>query len=564
MRHSHSRRDLLKVLGMAGAGAGLATQAPVQDLVNLMLKDSLKKAHAAGAFVDTKYLLVALHGSPPRWIFDQFLKTRPGENITANPAAHNRYVTGGGQYTQTSYDTIAHPSGVLVPPLWGTTVPAAGGGVRPMASLLNHMLTVRGYGTGIDGHTANGAKQSNPLPAAGSVSGHMADNSSTLFKAAQFFGFGPYSGYSSRKGTSLTSIQYGGNEANHITRLLNPFGARVDSAASTSLREKYKNEIDRAQGALKEISRKDNFDSGVIAVDHTQALQKIKEGVASLDARWPALLAKYVDLIRRSYLGRSSAGFDDLPVVNTTNGGGGIDHPSAVNVDQGAFFAAVNADIRPWFDQADFTPTAAGFALAEFILTEDLVSAYELYYYPPTNLRVATAANGILTSSLIYDQHNTGVQNGVFMNACLFRALSSCLLELTDQLKAKNIFDKTVIHVTQDFGRLPRNTGGGSDHGFDAMISSLITGKRTSGPMVLGNVLASGTNGTFGAPYDMCFGYKAPTNVDGVSTMLTPAHVTSTLAVLLGLPHNPWGNVAAPLVALNGGAIVAKADAVLV
>lgn len=555
--------------GAAGLG-WLATQPPVAGMIDLILKDTVRTAHASSNFVDSKYLLVALHGAPNRWIFDQFLQTRHDQSVVPTPGVHTSFVSSHGAYRDSEYRLIDHAGRMLVPPLWGSQVPAANGGTRPMNELLKHMITVRGYGTGIDGHPTNGAAQTNPVPSAGSISGHLADHSSTLFKAVQFVNFGTFSGFSSLNGSSVVQVRPELPSSNYAAQVLQPFGAREDAVSATALRDRYAAYIDQSQHILKRAVQREQADFAAVAKSHEQALQKIKAGIPALKDTWAGLYNKYHSLLQRAFSDRTVPGFSDQPVPTGPVPAEGFNKWTFFRDNGDPLVPTEGQDMRDWVNQADLGWMAAGFALAEFVLTQNLVSAFELFPFHPLNLELNVArspagAQGPVRSLFVYDQHLTGSMAAIFLNACLYRAIAAGLLELIDRLNDKNMFDRTVIHFTQDFGRSPRSDGTGSDHNFNGMISSLITGKQNSGPVVLGNVLSHGSQGAFDPNvYSGTFGYRAPTSVSGQTVLLTPAHVASTIAVLLGLPFNPWGNVAAPLVSAGSSGIHPLAGAEIV
>ena len=542
---------------------------PVERLVAAIVKEALNgTAHAeqpAG-----NYILMAMGGAPPRWIFDQMLNPG-GEAINPSPMAATKYTIGAdGRVSGASYQTINY-KGAHVSALFGTNVGTPGGGTRPFSDLLDNMIVVRGYGTGADGHPTNLAKQTFPLGTAGSLSGNVADQSTALFKAIQFPNFGGGSGYFSLKGTGLTVPYYSGPSTNYLTQLLKPFGGRGETPSITRVRDRYQDLIASAKTVLAGDMTWHRSEFSSVSTDHEQALAKIKSGISGLTDAWPGLYSKYVSILEYAFKDRATPGYTANPIVPTGDTGT-IESPWAVFADQGISIAAPGQDIRDWCNAPEVGGIAATFALCEFVMTQGFCNAYEMSIVQPTNLALSLIRTGdtlfaspqAVKSSLVYDQHGTGIMTGVYLNSCLFRALGGATLELIAQLKAKSMFDRTVIHWTQEFGRLPRNSGAGADHGFDGMISSLITGRHTSGPMVLGNILANGTRGNFPEGYSGCFGYKSATEVNGKPVYMTPAHVASTLSLLLNLPENPWQNVAEPLIAIEGGAVRRAASAKVV
>jgi hypothetical protein len=573
---NNSRRKFLKNAGSAAGGAVLAAHLPpVEKLVQLILRDTLSKAHADSG--TSKYIYVDLYGAPPRWVFDQFLESKTGQSIDPSPMAATNYVSSAGSVTGTEYRTTPY-KGVPVGPIWNTQV-ATSSGTAPLSNLLDNMIVIRGYGSGIDGHPSNSVRQTRPLPGLGSVTGYVADSSSTLFKAIQFPAagvVGTISGFASILGTGETVLYPQPNHPNYVDQLLSAFGSRAETAPINALRDQYSALINSAQNVLSTAEQSDHPDFGPVAVDQRAAIQKIKDGVSGLDADWNSLYTKYLNIANASFFG-TAPGFNDnqitVPADVGYTGNDNADSPWTVHADIGRLWPTAGQDVRNWVNPntLDLSSWAATFALAEYVVVHNYVSAYELYVAQPAPVTFAinhpAGVNSPYSTPLLFDQHFMGLMPGLFLTACTFRALGACLLELVNVLKAKGLFSNTVIHMAGEFGRLPRNTKGGSDHAFDGMVSSILTGLQTTGPLVLGNILYqfSPTDPLYQAGYTGTFGYKAPTTVAGQSgILLTPVHVASTLASLLKLPVNPWINFAAPLVTVGANSVSAQCSAEVV
>lgn len=568
-----SRRKFLLGSTASLAGGWAAAQLPpVEKLIHLLLRETLQSASAVAETTNMKYVQVHLSGAPGRWVFDQFLQTKPGQSVSVPLLASTNFVSSNGQYQSLEYRTINY-NGVLVPPIWGTQVAGGGGGNRALSDLLKHMIVFRGYGTGIDGHPSNSAKQTNPVPGAGSLDGHVADLSSSLFKAMQYPSFSTSSGYSSPNGTGLSVVSCNGATQNCISQVLYSFGARSGTDAINALRDKYSELINNAQATLGGLANADHSDFSSVTMDQQQALKKIKAGVDGLDAQWSTLYSKYLNIFQTTFRDRTSAGFNDQPIVTEMDDGHSADSIwSIMAPDASTLYPAPGQDIRDWVINADLNYSASTFALAEYVLVNNLVSAFDLLMFDIPNLSgmFTRSSTGSITSPTqmscnhSFDQHYTGAMTVVYLNSCLMRSIGAALLELISQLQGAGQFNNTVIHLTQDFGRSPRKTSGGADHNVNGMIGSVFSGLVNNGPLVLGNIVKNGTQGFLSSNYPGTFGYQAPTNVSGSMVNLTPAHVTSSIAVLLGLPTNPWGNVAAPLISVGNGGVTANASAEIV
>jgi hypothetical protein len=542
----------LRVVGTA-TPAALVTQA--------VIKRAFAQADAGIHFVDVNYLALMTAGGIPRWHFDQFLKIRDSETMTGNPMIVTRFTGSGG----TEYATTNH-QGVLAPYLWGTSVFNGAGAKRPLTDVLQHMIAFRGYGTGVDGHSSNCARQLAPIPGAGSLTGTFADVSAKTFKALQLpAGQSSLTGYRSSRGTGLTTVTgYGATDS--FQDLLRPFDKRDDTKNLVLTRAKYKQYTSEAARIMKAGSYGTISGTDPLRVDHESALKLLDAGLESLGANWTEIFNRYVKLISDTMKDRTVPGISDAAVVTQDNG-------TSLETDFSLQFPDLNTfptpglDLRDVFNAVNVDNLARVFAISEFLFTNGLGGSIEATQLAPENLQLSISraiiggvntpnAPTLKTSSFAFDQHSVGAKSGLYMNTCYFRGLAAGIGELVDKLKAKNVFGNTVIHCTGEFSRTPRESGGGSDHGFDAMSASVFTGRHTGAPVVVGNILQSGSAGGVGANYSGTFGYKAPTKI-GVSPaeFLTPANVASSIVSMMKLPENPFGTAAPPLVSVVGNQV---------
>lgn len=551
-----SRRDFLLKSSLAiGSGVLASRLPPVEKLVSIMSQNFLKKAIAANDSPLVNYVSINLYGAPARWCFDQMLQTKDGQNILPNPMVATRLVENGATYTDARYSVVDF-KGVKVPWLWSTQVASAKGGSRPLNDLLKHMIVFRGYGTNVDGHPSNFAKQTNPVSGAGSVGAHVADHSAKIFRALQFPPLFSASGFSSIKGTGLSVLFQGAAKTNYAATLMQPFTSRTESKVVETLRKRYSNFVDEAQDQIRHLTSQQIQGLNPLNIDFDNSLKTLADGIQDLDNSWTTLYQKYEKLVMTTIKDRTVPGLSDLPVIATQNTVWQIDLGTGKTIQPNT-----GSDIRDWYNNVSCEMMISTFALAEFVLTRGYGSTIELSNFAPSNLigffdGATTASTGIH----IFDQHAYGKVPTTYMNSVLFRSLGSCLLELMDQLKSAGEFEKTFFHMVQEFGRIPRNDGTGSDHGFNSMISSLITGCHDDRPIVLGNISKGDTTGT----YTGTFGNWAPTNVGGSNLYLGPAHVTSTIANLMQFTLNPWGNVAQPLIVRKGANLEIKTSGEIV
>jgi uncharacterized protein (DUF1501 family) len=132
-----------------------------------------------------------------------------------------------------------------------------------------------------------------------------------------------------------------------------------------------------------------------------------------------------------------------------------------------------------------------------------------------------------------FDEHFVGAMPSLLLNTLTFTAFSACLLELVSVLKANGLYEDTVIEVNSEFNRNPNNDQGGSGHGAQAASVTYFSGAITSGPFVVGDIMADPSHGsqyisqgTWGQGIGMAY--------LGGRTLI-PAHGEATLASLVGV-----------------------------
>ena len=566
-----TRRNFLQSSGLIGGSLTLPAASyglpPVAQLASYIIEGAVARAENAET-IDRNFLNINLFASPNRWVFDQFLKVRSTDNVDPARMAVTRFTSTNGAFTDAEYATVDY-KGVQVPPIWLTNVRSANG-TRSLTELLEHMIVIRGYGSGVDGHPGNLVKQFMPLPSAGSTTGNVADRTKSLMKAIQFPShLSGLTSFASPQGLGASAIGFAGDGSNALKSLMNPFDKRAEAQNLEMVRSKYKDLVEKAQAILNQHVVASSPQMSAVQSDQASAARTLREGLEDLDAAWGALYNKYKTIVEDTYKDRTVPGFTDQAIPARDQAGAfETEHSLGLGI---VYYPTVGFDIRNFVNTARLEIMAQSFAMAEFVFTRKISNAMEVGAFEPGSLtgtfgRDSSNPNysgpSTFAFGVNFDEHSSGRMTSLFLDSCLFRAIGAGMAELVSVLKARGLFEKTVIQLTTEFGRAPRRSGGGSDHGFDSMISSLYTGQRTGGPLVLGNIQRSGTSGIYGPDYAGTFGWKAPTTITGAgTTVLQPSHVASSLAVLMGFKHNPWANTAAPLLYLDNGQVIGKATA---
>lgn len=547
-----SRRKFLALGGLAGLSQ-LFWFDPFRQLARTIARSSSQPESVRS------YVQFNLYGAPSRWFFDQVL--RPQDSDTFVPAAgmYNRIASTDGSTATGNYQDVKI-RGFNMPHLWSYGVAAAGGGVRPMADLMDHMLIVRGCDIGTNGHPFANFQQVCPSPYGPSLTGLVADASQRSIPALCVGRAPAADAYRAPKGTSLVSIPH--DHPDYVSFLLEPFsqaGAGSEEAAS------------RAAEALAKNLSLANPTLAPLYGDTQRAEKMLKESFGKFSQAFAPLVAKYDDLFHRSLHLSPVAGVTDRPIP-----GARFPFTSPVMGDPQAALAAYHldrkifcgGDLRDVFLRARCNYLAKQFAIAEFALTERLSSSILLTSPDPLE-----QANYILTGldafdyarldemqeeqangqaiyragavakqgagyKLLHDSHETGWLMNTVSCTMFFRGFAACLAELIDRLKAtpgqhaKNLFEETVLHVASEFDRYPKSEGARFTHSPRSHVTSFFSGLIPE-PAILGNIKV-GNNSKPGGT----MGFAAPVKELGGSVTLQ--NIASTVSEMVGVARiNP-------------------------
>jgi hypothetical protein len=524
---SLDRRQLLKLLGSSAVGSS-ALGSLFSGLVSGMAYGQATNNTARN------YVHLSMVGGPPRWMFDQFLHpyTMPNSDTVFVPNGQVKTgfdpVSAGSPNLVPSYKWFsAQVAGetLHLPQLWSCTLPRPDGSSVPMTELLNHMFTLRGVDLQKDGHSLGRVRQLLPANGRGSLDGLVADKSETPMPTVAVDLFATDGAFQSPKGIGqpVWNRQQGDNP---ISQYLAPFqypGSLQND--SIFLRRKNLDQlVDLAIEAIGKRTQLLNPETGGIVRDGINARRLLRENFSNLPTMYYALRAKYYDLQRRCQ-NRDIVGINDRAIppagltdvmrtVQSTNGLGAI--------------TAINPDLRDIL----IPSYAAVASLGDACATAELLLGMG-YSAAVTSVIGAFGVNIMTANDNTYfgfspDEHITGSGISVIVNTFYYRALAACLLELISAFKAKGIFENTVVHLTSEFPRMPRNDGAGSDHGVASGLYTLFSGA-FSKPLVVGNIQVDsplpGYSGTWGLG----------ANVYHEKTMgvLNLGHGSSTVADLL-------------------------------
>lgn len=545
-------------------GTALAAEAlfptPFERLLNVLSSGFIAKAQAEATGIEgsRNFVNILMHGAPLRYTFDAWMRTSSSDAMLEfNPMVATRFLNSGGRVSGVEYGTFTY-NGKLVPHMFSHNVMTSAGAV-PLTRLLDNMLVIRGYGTGFDGHQFNSVVQQAPVGGISSLMGLAADYSKKTFEAVEWPNRGAAGSFSSLQGKALCKLN-----SPPLNSLLEGFGGpQGGRVKGRSLKDRNQEAFELARARLKAYAQSDFVGASIVGKNLDNASALMKKGIGDIGGYWNAAVARYKSVIEASMRQQGLVGINDIPLIS----------------DEGGFWKVHVADgnrglvVSKDFDMREATKTmtapgslAEGLALAEYVLKEGLVTALNLQMGDLTNISLKEKGQASVVSHTgIKDMHETGAISGVLLTTAYYRGLSAGILELSNQLKAasaggKDLWSETVVQLISEFSRTARSNGGGSDHGYNQMVTSCFSGAIKSGPFVVGNIYKSGHNASYGGSQ----GRAAPIDGYNQAGMPTPTMAASTVASLLRVPKNPYENLAAPLVRLIGDNLVVEKPAKVV
>lgn len=551
-----SRRDILTGGALIGGTAltGIFAPSPVERVLDAISMGIIRKAEAEATGVDgvRNYLNIIMSGAPSRYVFDHWLRTYHSDPaLQYNPMVSTRFVNSGGRAAGVINEYFEYRN-LLVPHMFSHRVYNSAGAQRPLTDLLNHMLVIRGYGTGFDGHPFNATAQQSPVGGVASVGGMAADESKKTFEAVQWPDRGDFGSFASLGGKALNKLT-----GSPLTNLMEGFGSPQSGlVAGRNLKNRNVAAYELAQARLNAYARSNHAGAPIVAKNLSNATAMMKKGIADIDSFWAPAVARYKAVIESSLRQSGLVGISDLALISTQ------DATWKMHVSDGNFGLIVSGD----YDLRSALPTVQapaflpeGLALAEYVFRKGLVTSLDIMSGEQSGWVLKQAGTGVIAShNLIHDMHESGAAAGLFQTTTYYRGLAAGLLELVDQLKGatingKTVWSETVVQLISDFGRSARSDGSGSDHGFNQMVTSVFSGAFANGPFVVGNIALGG----HGGGYNGTQGIGVAISGYNQNGRPTPVAAASTVAALLRLPKNHYENLAAPLVKLNGDSLVA-------
>jgi len=554
-KHALTRRQTLGLLG--GCGIASLVRSPIDMLLNGLVDGIIQKAQAeATGATPRNYLFFYLQGGPNRWLFDLPLNPYSSDSdVMKHPHINTKF----GSTLNPVYATvpITHNGVTLrMPWLWSCNLPTANGGTVPMSRLIDGALFMRGVNMTSDGHELNATRQTRPISSSPSLNGSVADAANTPVPAVATE-LTPFGDYKSARGVGLSRAQ--AFTANPLEAVLSPFNRTPDTNQKyLSRRQALESTVDRALSSLGSYANSSSPGAESLFQMRHRAEKLLTAGIGDTMAEYQTLVAKYRGLIRACAT-TPIPGVSDRAVPYTTGMFG-----STFSTMLAENIIVRGPDLRTLIQpDTSITLMAESFAISEYLISRGYSSSVMGGISSLSNLQVenylnlatnVAQANG--KSGYTLDAHFHGSVVALIVESFFYRSFAACLYELISGLKAKNLYDETVIHIGSEFSRIPRADQRGSDHGWSANTVTVFSGA-VEKPMVLGNTLRDASNGQ-AQKASGSWGSGAPVEVDAQKRPLHFGNTAATISELLRIKA-PMPNYSS-LVVDNGGGLSATID----
>jgi len=523
----NNRRDILKMMSGYG-GARMLAGSGATSILHMMVQGYFSKLYAQSQRVQPRKFIDmnVLGGFASHYCYLP-LKPRTSDSFAANGWVATRWNSGGAVY-----ETLPVTSGsttIQMPPVWGVGIPKAtarGAGLTDSSAVFQKSIFMRGLWNAFDSHGFGWLHKSRPSPSALSIGGVVADAADPIASPLTAIGINPFdtSGYAAKK-IAQKIINTGGDR---ISAIVNPVIADTNMRNLLSTRDGFSQQFNAALEAVASDVRgiREGADNILASVASAESL--LRRNFGNLTDRWNSLLAKYRQIMRDSR--------DITGVI-----------PNAINPAAGSLLRRVEGDdtnfqyaTAPDLRQI-FTPTsevqwmAENFATLEFLMEENLSHMVSCDIISVVGLNVVNEMinGGIVTAGPLVtshglDQHVSGSGFALAVNTFYSRALIACMNEFVLRMTELGKMDDLLIRVSSEFTRAPRNTGTGSDHGWQANCFWLVSGGIHQ-PQVVGNIIRNSPDVNRSGTW----GYGGLVNHEGSPIRINMGHAVSSVAAAL-------------------------------
>lgn len=519
------RRDFLKSALFTTSLVGMS---PVEMLFSSMIEGIVSEANAAAAnaSVLNNYMHISLSGGPPRWMFDlPLMPNGTKDNIGTNKmliTKINDFNSMNGEYALFKHGDYYYPH------LWGSSVLDADGKRIALTELLQHSVMFRGVNLGADGHDLNRLKQNLPAPGGYSMDGLVASTSSKPIPAIYYV---RNLGFRAPNGVGIINT----STSNPVSTLVSPF--KFSNARSFGSGNEKESIIARAVSSLKERGQFADPKVKSLFNDTANAKSLFEKEFGNLSEVYNELLNKYKKIIMTNLYDNSIEGIDSRAFIsdgssrfkiNSLTVPEGIDLRDMI-ISNGVTQGSANLTLHS-SRNTSISRLAESMAITEYAITNNLSTTVMSSAGSMINVQFPRGGTSYTNGTLNSDVHEVASHPTMFLFTKYYRAFAGCLLELQKQLKAKGMYDNSVIHVSGDFNRSARVNGSGSDHGWKGSNASVFSGK-VAGAEVLGNIKGENPSGSRGGGWGVAAGMK---ELGGRDMII--GNVASSITTMLGVP----------------------------
>ncbi len=543
-----TRRNLLSRMGLS-AGA-LTSASPISMLLGSVIQSVAREVQAEelNATDVMNYMSIFLNGGAARWTFDLPLKLYPDDPFEHYPMVSTRLVKG------TKNDSLEYattPVGPYqFPYLWASELPTTGDSWVPMSEVADHMLILRGYRSGSNGHGVSRLRQLQPVRGMPSLTGMAADQADTPIPAiADRSGAG---GFKSGTGQGLLLF----DPKDPVRALTGPLrDLELRSTRSEDAEAYVRNVITE----LRNLGPDNHLTRGLYR-SRENAVALFKMGLAGLSDELPKIIEKYQNLLYQLTKNVNLPGVDDQELIAKETDDWRYSY-------SGNNTPAPGEDIRNTFKKyarCACPGIVTALAMAEFLFKNKLsncvstaVSGFGLAFdnvYERIRERIVVA-NPRAPASFNFDSHFTGSIGHMYYLSMFYRVLSTSIREFIHQMKntrvdGRPVFDRTVVQLNSEFNRSVSSEDNKTGHLGNGCSTSFWSGL-IKGPLVIGNIYTLERKGvrspTVGA------GNRIPELFDRVPGV---KNVASSVAVLLKT-RSPAPNEM-PLIRLEDDTVVSN------
>lgn len=489
------RRKFLK------SSAHLAMLSSYSYGLQMLLNTCMKSNQVWGQpSTEMNYLNFQLPGGPPAWCFDQPLNPHNNKSDFHGGLFGTEIIQSAGKFEPVyrAYKQSFGGKEVYLPPVWRLKSAYSG---EAFSGLLNNIMMVRGIDMEINSHTVNRERIVRPVTSRPSIHGLVADRSTKPLAAIGMSRTYGTNAFKSQRGLSMVGF----NPARPIQDIVSSFQGRVTKAEDLSF------SVTQTLEALDQYAIERGLSSQGAEKQQMAAYAMFARNLDAFSDQWDSLYKKYQAIVAAEIRAPFPGITDVNPVSDDSNY-----YKHAVR-DTDVLSGSLKDQIT---SKTHINRMAQSFAFVEFAISQNISSSYSLDILSG---RVMSLLKDV--TFITADQHSVGVINSIYFTSLMYRALLGCILELKKFLQGNGHFDKTVIHISSEFSRTPKEDGSGSDHGFNSGTATLFSGM-ISTPGLVGNISKLSQKPSFLKRYPGTWGEAAPffdnvplTNDDLVNTL---------------------------------------------